>query len=198
MANYKVVDAEQLDADLKTVADAIREKGGTTESLEFPLGMKSAVENIKSGGGLTIEGVVTGVEPAGDVVLGAITPKQQALIRCTNITSLTLNGTNLASGNTQPFSYLGGMEKLTLKNTTGSTSALAFAYASTCREVKIIGTYATLSSNCFNGFGANLRNGEPSIYVPWAEGEVAGAPWGATKATIYYNTVYDESDNPIV
>lgn len=36
------------------------------------------------------------------------------------------------------------------------------------------------------------------IYVPWAEGEVANAPWGATKATIHYNTTYDENHNPIV
>lgn len=26
------------------------------------------------------------------------------------------------------------------------------------------------------------------IYVPWAEGEVANAPWGATNATIHYNS----------
>lgn len=26
-----------------------------------------------------------------------------------------------------------------------------------------------------------------NIYVPWAEGEVANAPWGATNATIHYN-----------
>lgn len=25
------------------------------------------------------------------------------------------------------------------------------------------------------------------IYVPWSEGEVANAPWGATNATIHYN-----------
>ena len=36
------------------------------------------------------------------------------------------------------------------------------------------------------------------IYVPWAEGEVANAPWGATNATIHYNTTYDENHNPIV
>lgn len=36
------------------------------------------------------------------------------------------------------------------------------------------------------------------IYVPWAEGEVANAPWGATNATIHYNTTYDENGNPIV
>lgn len=26
------------------------------------------------------------------------------------------------------------------------------------------------------------------IYVPWAEGAVSGAPWGATNATVHYNT----------
>lgn len=51
MADLKVVDAEQLDADLTIVADAIRSKGGTTEKLEFPQGMKQAVEAISSGGG---------------------------------------------------------------------------------------------------------------------------------------------------
>lgn len=35
------------------------------------------------------------------------------------------------------------------------------------------------------------------IYVPWAEGVVANAPWG-TNATIHYNTVYDDNGNPIV
>lgn len=48
MAEYKVVNSEQLDADLKIVADAIRAKGGTTASLEFPNGMKSAVEAIET------------------------------------------------------------------------------------------------------------------------------------------------------
>lgn len=48
MANYKVVNAEQLEADLTVVADAIREKGGTTGSLSFPNGMKEAVEAIQN------------------------------------------------------------------------------------------------------------------------------------------------------
>lgn len=49
MADYVVVDKNQLEADLTTVADAIREKGGTSESLAFPEGMKSAVEAIEAG-----------------------------------------------------------------------------------------------------------------------------------------------------
>lgn len=37
--------------DMTTVADAIREKGGTSEPLSFPEGMAKAVRNIQSGGG---------------------------------------------------------------------------------------------------------------------------------------------------
>lgn len=64
MATYKLVDTDQLETDLKTVADAIREKGGTTEQLAFPDGMASAVEAIQAGGGDTrlkdyIEGTST-------------------------------------------------------------------------------------------------------------------------------------------
>jgi hypothetical protein len=40
-------------------------------------------------------------------------------------------------------------------------------------------------------------NGLLDIYVPWAEGAVANAPWGATNATIHYNTTFDENGNPI-
>lgn len=39
------------DTSLTTVADAIREKGGTTAPLSFPAGMAEAVRNIQSGGG---------------------------------------------------------------------------------------------------------------------------------------------------
>lgn len=38
-------------ASLTTVADAIREKSGTTAPLSFPAGMAEAVRNIQSGGG---------------------------------------------------------------------------------------------------------------------------------------------------
>ena len=38
-------------ADMTTVADAIRERGGTTAPLSFPDGMASAIRNIQSGGG---------------------------------------------------------------------------------------------------------------------------------------------------
>lgn len=49
MANYKVVDADQLDADLASVADSIRAKAGTTGEMAFPEGFKSVVEAISTG-----------------------------------------------------------------------------------------------------------------------------------------------------
>ena len=48
MANLKAVDVDKLDADLTSVADAIRSKGETSGSLAFPDGFVSAVEGITS------------------------------------------------------------------------------------------------------------------------------------------------------
>lgn len=51
-------------SDVTEIADAIREKGGTSETLSFPEGFKSAIANMSSGGGAEL--------PAGNVndVLG--------------------------------------------------------------------------------------------------------------------------------
>lgn len=51
MALDKVVDSAVLDAGMKSVADAIRAKAGTTDLLEWPDGFKAAVEGIQTGGG---------------------------------------------------------------------------------------------------------------------------------------------------
>lgn len=69
---------------ITAVADAIREKGGTTAPLSFPAGMAEAVRNIQSGGGGDIYvgnflpyprfvGVV--IEP--DMVMGAFSAYPQ-------------------------------------------------------------------------------------------------------------------------
>ena len=50
MALDKLVDSTQLDADLTTVANAIRTKGGTSAQLAFPQGMADAIAAIPSGG----------------------------------------------------------------------------------------------------------------------------------------------------
>ena len=51
MAVDKLVDSTQLDADLTSVANAIRTKGGTSASLAFPADFVQAIGDIPSGGG---------------------------------------------------------------------------------------------------------------------------------------------------
>lgn len=49
-------------------------------------------------------------------------------------------------------------------------------------ELTFLGTPASIAANVFSG-----SNNLTTINVPWAEGEVANAPWDATNATINYN-----------
>lgn len=51
MAVDKLVDSTQLDADLTSIANAIRTKGGTSADLAFPSEFVSAIAAIPTGGG---------------------------------------------------------------------------------------------------------------------------------------------------
>ena len=63
------------------------------------------------------------------------------------------------------------------------TSAFNGGYHKTSlKSVKFRGTPTTVGNSAFTNNTALT-----DIYVPWAEGEVANAPWGATNATIHYN-----------
>ena len=66
MALDKLVDSSQLDADLTSVANAIRSKGGTSGQLAFPAGFVSAVGAIPTGGGASGETVIASGTFAGN------------------------------------------------------------------------------------------------------------------------------------
>lgn len=76
-----------------------------------------------------------------------------------------------------------------------SIGSQSFAYSGIKSAVfqNSLSSLPTIANNAFSGC-TNLKD----IYVSWAEGKVANAPWGATNATIHYNTTYDENHNPIV
>ena len=63
-----------------------------------------------------------------------------------------------------------------------SISDSAFKDCTGLTSITFTGTPTTIDSLAFKGC-TNLT----TINVPWAEGEVANAPWGATNATINYN-----------
>ena len=55
MADYMIVDAAKLDADLTSVANAIRARAGTSAKIAFPDGFSSAIRRIPGDGGGEIE-----------------------------------------------------------------------------------------------------------------------------------------------
>ena len=66
--------------------------------------------------------------------------------------------------------------------TCNSIKGNAFRGCTKITEITFDGTPAEIVDTAFTGC-VNLA----VIRVPWSEGEVAGAPWGATNATIIYN-----------
>lgn len=61
MANYKLVDAEKLDADLQTIADAIKAKTGDNSTLVFPTDFAAEIANITGGGGGSADNILDNV-----------------------------------------------------------------------------------------------------------------------------------------
>lgn len=325
MAVYKVVDTEQLEADLTSVANSIRTKGGTTEELSFPNGFTSAILNISGEGSTvvakeeqtkTLDVVENGthtitpddgkvlssatvnvnvpipdgyIQPSGELAISEngtydVTNYASAVVEVAGgnsgwtfeemVTPTGLNGDLVYNGtsfNTQVcanlFGYRTGITSVIMENYTGSLpsfrncSSLSYIYfpkvtsligqglnttgfsgtlymnkmtpvitklsagacfnnmpnvtriilpatittvaaqafnsgLSQCADICFLGTPTSLPTNTF--VGTNTIAAIQNIYVPWAEGEVANAPWGATNATIHYNTTFDENGDPIV
>lgn len=100
MAEYVVIDKEQLESDLTTVADAIREKGGTSEPLAFPLGMKSAVDAIQSGGednaryAKSISFDENFLQNKITLTLEVVTSLNDMFLNCPNLEEVTINCSN--------------------------------------------------------------------------------------------------------
>ena len=122
-------------------------------------------------GSIAIESLPDGITSIGNY----------AFCDCTKL-ALTSLPSGLTSIGSEAFS---NCKKLALTSLpSGLTSISLFAFG-TCLSIKSLtfeGKPTSIHSSAFQGC-INLT----TINVPWAEGEVEGAPWGATSATINYN-----------
>lgn len=76
-----------------------------------------------------------------------------------------------------------GLTEVTIPANVFTVGDSAFAWCNNLTTVTFKGTPNDIGSGCFS-----FSNSLTDIYVPWSEGAVANAPWGADNATIHYNS----------
>ena len=173
MANYIV-----NDTDLTSVANAIRTKSGTSGQLAFPSGFVSAVNSIDEIATMIITGGGSGfVKLPSDVT--AI--RSGAFSNCNSccLESLPEGLTYIGS---DAFGNCVNLRITSIPSTVEVIKDSAFYGCDALTTITFKGTPRVISSTAFTAC-INLT----TINVPWAEGAVANAPWGANNATINYN-----------
>lgn len=103
-----------------------------------------------------------------------------AFMSCLNLTNVILpNHLKIIKKN-----ILAGSSIITLSIPTEvkEINQFAFTQCHSLHTVTFDGTPSSIASNIFQEC-----NALSDIYVPWSEGDVAGAPWGAPYANIHYN-----------
>jgi len=141
MAVDKLVDSAQLDADLTSVANAIRAKGGTSADLAFPAGFVSAVQAIPSGGGGYSIDEISERSISGDIRITASTIGNYAFAGCIGITSVVADGPTGSLGNSA-FSGCTGLNSIFLKTNTNFPASTVRVF----QDVPGVIVWPTLSS----------------------------------------------------
>lgn len=105
-----------------------------------------------------------------------------AFRNCIRMTSLTI-GNGVTSIGSNAFEDCNRLTSIVIPNSVTSIGNYAFRDCIGLTSVTFEGTPSIIYANAFTGC-TNITD----IYVPWAENEVANAPWGATNATIHYES----------
>ena len=100
--------------------------------------------------------------------------------------ALTALPSGLTSIGAYAFKQGTGLASITLPPALTTIGDFAFANCTGLETVKFTSTVSSIPGGVFSGC-PKLS----TIYVPWAQGQVANAPWGASKATI----IYDYTEN---
>lgn len=100
--------------------------------------------------------------------------------------ALTTFPSGLTSIGAYAFKQGTGLASITLPPALTTIGDFAFANCTGLETVKFTSTVSSIPGGVFSGC-PKLS----TIYVPWSQGQVANAPWGASNATI----VYDYTEN---
>jgi hypothetical protein len=198
MAYYKVNETS-----LKSIADAIREKDASTDGMIFPDEFCSKIRDFYAEYRSLIDRTITTfTSPVGCTKLGDC-----SLRNCKSLKEIyLLDGLTAISA----YACMGcsDLNNIVFPETLDSIQSYSFANCTSLTSLNFPASLRTINNygfqNCtgltevtFNGIlsgsiSANAFSGCTNlaiINVPWAEGVVANAPWGATNATVNYNYV---------
>ena len=157
MADYVVMPK----SDYQNTCDSIRAKTGKTELLKSSE-LSTEIDSIQGSGG------------------GESDSSFKDVIERT-ATNPTLPS-DLTKIGAQAFYNYDKLALTSLPSGIKSIGSYAFGACSALTSITFNGTPTSIATNAFYGC-ANLTQ----INVPWADGAVANAPWGATNATINYS-----------
>lgn len=168
---------------LTAIADAIREKTGGTSSLTLDQ-MSTAIVEIGAENEVLLKSVIEKGESASAIYnipdyiekIGVYVFRGHPNIQFTTLP----NGVKELG--VQAFAYCNSLEQFTFPAAIAQLENQVFYSCANLQGVTFLGKPSKISANVFQNCGKLV-----SINVPWAEGEVANAPWGATDATINYN-----------
>ena len=168
--------AKLLTAGKKCIGDIeinYTKSGGDTSSVRgFVALEKDSAGNITKGA--VINSAVIGTSGnlgVNGLVLPAPELSHMTELECDNVFSINVGG----------MAGLAALTSFTIPANCVSIETKAFNGDTSLTSVTFLGTPNRINNTAFQGCTA-LTN----IYVPWAEGAVEGAPWGATSATVHY------------
>ena len=176
---------------LKAIADGFRASRGLTEELTLDRMAELAREEFGSGEGATEPYIYETYDANGELIdvnmVGYTKIRDCAFQNCSTL-ALTSLPEGLTSIGQHAFDSCTALALTTLPDGLMSIGNYSFNTCSNLTSITFKSKPNTISSSAFNGC-TNLS----TINVSWAEGEVAGAPWGATNATINYNYTEEAS-----
>lgn len=195
------------ESSVQAIADAIRAKAGTEDTYKIAE-MPAAIANLPSGGGAAEPYVEEVYDSDGNLIeaklYGYTKTRTNMFSGCTKLNLVSLPD-GLASIESGTFAdnyelYLTSLPAgLTKIDGAGFRNCYKLSITRLPPGIMSIGSYAFSSckgttSLTFEGTPQSINSyafiNNPqltTINVPWAEGAVANAPWGATNATINYN-----------
>lgn len=114
--------------------------------------------------------------PSGITYIG-----DSAFCECSNL-SLTELPSSVTSIGSSAFIKCIKLESINIPSNVMTIKSYAFGSCTNLTSIRFLGTPTSISSTIFY-----RCNNLTSIKVPWSEGAVKNAPWGATNATIEYD-----------